>query len=150
LLTSGCSASNLIGLGVARNAMAGYDLLQDGLQAGPHKLTLYASEEVHSSVPKAVYMLGLGASALRVIPVNDRFQINLQALKEAIELDRRAGHRPICVVGAAGTTNTGAVDDLVSLAELCQQERLWFHVDGAFGAWAPWRAASFAGWHGAR
>ncbi len=136
LLTSGCSASNLIGLGVARNVMAGYDSRREGVSAAPNKMILYASKEIHSSVPKVVELLGMGSSALRLLPVNDIFQIELTALQAAIERDRRDGNHPICVVGAAGTTNTGAVDDLMSLADIAEQERLWFHVDGAFGAWA--------------
>jgi len=136
LLTSGCSASNLIGLGVARNVKASYDFRREGVSAAPNKMTLYASQEIHSSVPKAVELLGMGSSALRLLPVNEVFQIELNALKAAIKRDRRDGHQPFCVVGAAGTTNTGAVDDLMTLADIAEQEGLWFHVDGAFGAWA--------------
>jgi aromatic-L-amino-acid decarboxylase len=136
LLTSGCSAANLIGLAVARNTKAGYDLRREGIQAAPHKMVLYASQEIHSSIQKAVELLGLGSDALRYVPVNDDFQIDLQALKSAIAGDRQDGHLPFCVVGAAGTTNTGAIDDLDALADICQQENLWFHIDGAFGAWA--------------
>jgi glutamate/tyrosine decarboxylase-like PLP-dependent enzyme len=136
LLTSGCSAANLIGLAVARNAKAGYDLRRKGLDAAPQKLVLYASEDVHSSVQKAVELLGLGSEALRHVPADDRFRINLGALEAAIARDREAGCLPFCVVGAAGTVNTGAIDDLDALADLCQRENLWLHVDGAFGAWA--------------
>ncbi len=135
LLTSGCSVANLIGLTVARNTKAGYDLRREGLRAAPRKLTLYASQEIHSSIQKAVELLGLGSEALRYVPVNDRFQIDLGALAGAIAQDRSAGHLPFCVVGAAGTVNTGAIDDLDGLAAICQQEDLWLHVDGAFGAW---------------
>jgi glutamate/tyrosine decarboxylase-like PLP-dependent enzyme len=99
-------------------------------------MTLYASQEVHSSVQKAVELLGLGATALRRVPVDGAFRIDLQALEAAIAADREAGHQPFCVVGAAGTTNTGAVDDLETLADICQTQGLWLHVDGAFGAWA--------------
>lgn len=136
LLTSGCSAANLVGLAVARNTMAGYDLRRQGVGAAPHRMTLYASSEAHSSIQKAVELLGLGSNALRSVPVNDAFQVDVEKLRAAIAEDRRAGRAPFCVVGAAGTTNTGAVDDLEILADLCQRERLWFHVDGAFGAWA--------------
>jgi aromatic-L-amino-acid decarboxylase len=136
LLTSGCSAANLIGLAVARNVKAGYDLRRRGIQAGPQKMVLYASDEIHSSVQKAVELLGLGSEALRLVPVNDYFQINLEALRTAIARDRKDGHLPFCIVGAAGTTNTGAMDDLAALADICQEEGLWLHVDGAFGAWA--------------
>jgi aromatic-L-amino-acid decarboxylase len=136
LLTSGCSAANLIGLAVARNTQAGFDLRLEGIQAAPNKMVLYASEEIHSSIQKAVELLGLGSDALRLMPVNDCFQIDLERLKATIAQDREGGYLPFCVVGAAGTTNTGAVDDLNTLADICQQENLWFHVDGAFGAWA--------------
>jgi glutamate/tyrosine decarboxylase-like PLP-dependent enzyme len=136
LLTSGCSAANLIGLAVARNAMAGFDLRREGLGASPKRMTLYASQESHSSIQKAVELLGLGADSLRLVPANGRFQIDVEALGRAIAADRKNGDAPFCAVGAAGTTSTGAVDDLDALARLCQSEGLWLHVDGAFGAWA--------------
>lgn len=136
LLTSGCSAANLVGLTVARNAMAGFDLRKDGLQAGRKRMVLYASQEIHSSVQKAVEILGLGSDALRRVPVNENFEIDLAALEQRIQEDRAEGLQPFCIVGAAGTTNTGAVDDLEGLAELCEREELWLHIDAAFGAWA--------------
>jgi len=136
LLTSGCSAANLIGLTVARNTKARFDLRREGIQAAAQKMMLYASQEVHSSIQKAVELLGLGSDALRLVPVNDYFQIDLQALKVAIAQDRKDGYVPFCVVGAAGTINTGGIDDLNALTDICQRENLWLHVDGAFGAWA--------------
>jgi glutamate/tyrosine decarboxylase-like PLP-dependent enzyme len=136
VLTSGCSAANIIGLTVARNAKAGFDLRLKGLQSVPKKMVLYASQEIHSSIQKAVELLGLGSDALRFLPVNDYFQMDLQTLKATITEDRKKGYMPFCVVGAAGTINTGAVDDLNAIANLCQRENLWLHVDGAFGAWA--------------
>ncbi len=136
LLTSGCSASNLIGLAVARNTKAGYDLRKEGVQAAQKEMVLYASAEAHSSLLKAVELLGLGSNALRRVPVNQSLQMDLHALKRAIKIDREWGYLPFCVVGAAGTTNTGAIDDLNALADICLQEDLWYHVDGAFGAWA--------------
>lgn len=136
VLTSGCSASNLIGLTVARNMKSSVDLRRKGLQPTTEKMVLYASEEAHSSIQKAVELLGLGSEALRLLPVNDYFQINIAKLKAAIIRDRQEGFTPFCVVGAAGTTNTGSVDDLNALAGICRREKLWFHVDGAFGAWA--------------
>lgn len=136
IITSGCSASNLIGLAVARNSKAGYDLRQKGLRNAPKGMIIYASKEVHFSLQKAVELLGLGSDSMRCIPVNKAFQIDLLALKEAIKNDRDLGYFPFCVIGAAGTTNTGSIDDLNALADICQEEDLWFHVDGAFGAWA--------------
>jgi len=135
VLTSGCSAANIIGLTVARNAKSGFNLRRKGLQVASKKMVLYASQEVHSSIQKAVELLGLGNEALRLLPVNEYFQIDLQTLKATIARDRKFGYLPFCVVGAAGTTNTGSIDDLDALANLCQQENLWLHVDGAFGAW---------------
>ena len=136
LLTSGCSAANLIGLTVARNTKAEYDLRREGIQAAPQKMVLYTSQETHSSLQKAVELLGLGSNALRLLPVNDSFQVDLDVLKETIVQDRRHGYLSFCIIGTAGSTNTGAVDDLNALAHICQQENLWFHIDGAFGAWA--------------
>jgi glutamate/tyrosine decarboxylase-like PLP-dependent enzyme len=136
VLTTGCSEANLIGLAVARNTKAGYDLRREGIRTASRKMVLYASEEIHSSVQKAIEILGLGSKALHTIPVDENFRIDLQALTESITRDRKDGLYPLCVVGAAGTTNTGAVDDLEALADICQKENLWFHVDGAFGAWA--------------
>lgn len=136
LLTSGCSAANLIGLTVARNAKARHDLRKEGVNTGDAKMVLYASEEIHSSIQKTIEILGLGSDALRRVPVNKEFEINLETLQHLINQDRGEGFHPFCVVAAAGTTNTGAVDDLDSLADICEEEDLWLHVDGAFGAWA--------------
>ncbi len=135
VLTSGCSASNLIGLTVARNTKAGFNVRKKGLQLAPEKMVLYASEEAHSSIQKAVEILGLGSEALRLVPVNEYFQIKIPELEAAIKRDRENGFAPFCVVGAAGTTNTGSVDDLKAIVGVCRREKLWFHVDGAFGAW---------------
>jgi aromatic-L-amino-acid decarboxylase len=136
LLVSGGSMANLVGLAVARHARAGFDVRQKGVRDAAGPLTVYGSVETHSSVRKAVELLGLGSEALRLAPVTDEFEIDLAALEGMIAEDRLAGCRPICVVGNAGTVNTGALDDLGALAALCERERLWFHVDGAFGALA--------------
>lgn len=136
LLTSGCSAANLIGLTVARNTKAGYDLRREGIETVQHRMLLYTSQDTHSSIQKAVELLGLGSNSLRQIPVNDSFQVNIDVLKETIAQDRRQGFLPFCIIGTAGSTNTGAIDNLNALADICQQENLWFHIDGAFGAWA--------------
>jgi aromatic-L-amino-acid/L-tryptophan decarboxylase len=136
LLVSGGSMANLVGLTVARNAGAGFDVARQGLQGEAARMTLYGSIEMHYSIEKAVELLGLGSHALRRIPVNSDYQIDVAALEAAINEDRARGFRPICVIGNAGTVNTGAVDDLAALANICEREGLWFHVDGAFGALA--------------
>lgn len=136
LLVSGGSMANLVGLTVARNSRAGYDVREEGIGGAPRPLRFYASTEVHSCVHKAVELLGLGRKALRLIGVNPDFTIDVELLKRAIQEDREKGLLPLCVVGCAGTVNTGATDPLEALADLCAEEGLWFHVDGAFGALA--------------
>lgn len=135
ILVSGGSMANLTGLTVARNSQAGYDVRKEGLCAGK-PIRVYASTEVHSSVTKAAELLGLGQKGLCLIPVRDNFTIDVQALRKAIRDDWANGVRPLCVVGCAGTVNTGAIDPLDTLADICAEEKIWFHVDGAFGALA--------------
>jgi aromatic-L-amino-acid/L-tryptophan decarboxylase len=136
LLVSGGSMANLVGLTVARNAKAGFDIVREGTAAAPRKLTMYGSREMHSSLQKAVQVLGLGNSALREISVNNDFEIDLEELSAKVAEDRALEFQPCCVIGNAGTVNTGAIDDLDALAEFCSKEALWLHVDGAFGALA--------------
>jgi glutamate/tyrosine decarboxylase-like PLP-dependent enzyme len=133
LLVSGGSMANLVGVIVARNTLAGFDIRKEGLQKCKHRLVCYGSVESHSSVQKAVELVGLGSDCFHQIPVNAEFQIDIPALERAITADREAGYQPFLVVGNAGTINTGAIDDLNWLADICQREKLWFHVDGAFG-----------------
>jgi aromatic-L-amino-acid/L-tryptophan decarboxylase len=134
IVVSGTSMGNIIGLAVARNARAGCNVRADGIGCAPKQLIMYASSEAHTSVVKAIELLGLGHNSLRKIPVDKKFAIDLDSLRRAIDKDRQNGGQPVCVVGCAGTVNTGGLDDLSALAELCAAENLWFHVDAAFGA----------------
>jgi aromatic-L-amino-acid decarboxylase len=135
VLVTGGSVANFVALAAARDA-SDPGIVERGLVGGSAPLVLYASSETHNSVDKAVRLLGLGQQGLRKIPVAADFTIELGALERAIAEDRAAGRRPFCVVGNAGTVNTAAIDDLAALADLAERERLWFHVDGAFGALA--------------
>jgi glutamate/tyrosine decarboxylase-like PLP-dependent enzyme len=137
ILVSGGSMANFTALAAARRAMTPGNVREDGL-SGPERprLTVYASDQVHSCVDKAVDLLGIGTNQLRRIPTDDRFRIRVEELERAVASDRAAGYTPSIVVGNAGTVNTGAIDPLETLADFCAREKLWFHVDGAYGALA--------------
>ena len=132
LLGTGGSMANTVALTVARNVKAGYDIRKEGLRE--NNLVYYASTEIHSCNTKAVELLGLGTKGLKKIKTNDDYTINLDSLKQQIAEDKANGLQPICVIGTSGTVNTGAVDDLDAIANICESENLWFHVDGAIGA----------------
>jgi glutamate/tyrosine decarboxylase-like PLP-dependent enzyme len=134
LLTSGASMANFTALAVARNSNGGYDVRRQGVRAAPGDLTVYASTEVHSCNQKAVETLGLGTAGLRYVPVGDDYTMDLKALERMVADDREAGKRPFCVIASAGTINTGAIDDMNGIADICRRHGLWFHVDGAIGA----------------
>ena len=134
ILTSGGSMANFTALATARRAKAP-GVREDGF-AGTEPLVVYASEEAHNCVDKAVDLLGIGWKQLRKLPTDDGYRLRVDVLKQAIAEDRRAGRRPAIVVGSAGTVNTGAVDPLAAIADVCAAEGLWFHVDGAYGAMA--------------
>jgi aromatic-L-amino-acid decarboxylase len=134
LLMSGGSQATLTALAAARQATArrlGRDVRVDGLQGLP-KLAVYCSDQTHASVQQQANVLGLGE--LRFIGSDERFQIRVDALEDAIEWDRKQGLVPCCVVANAGTTNTGALDPLEQLADVCQAQEIWLHIDGAYGA----------------
>jgi glutamate/tyrosine decarboxylase-like PLP-dependent enzyme len=134
ILTSGGSMANLTALAAARRALS--PAVRENGFAGTPPLVVYASEEAHSCVDKAVDLLGIGTKQLRTIPTDERFRIRVDRLHEAIAADRAGGLRPAIVVGNAGSVNTGAIDPLDELADTCAREDLWFHVDGAYGAMA--------------
>jgi len=132
VLLSGGSVANFNCLAVARTIKAPVDISDEGIY-GSQPMTVYVSEEGHSSFDKAMDMLGLGKKYLRKIPVDDKFRIDPDQLEEQIRTDKNAGLHPICVIGVAGTTNTGAVDNLNAVADICQRYDLWYHVDAAYG-----------------
>ena len=135
VVTSGASVANLVALAVARDAHRGsVPTPTEHARTTARPLVLYASTEVHSSMFKAANLLGLGREAVRLVPVDADFRIRTSALRAQIARDRDAGLEPFAIVGTAGTINTGAVDDLSALADLADEEQLWLHVDGAFGA----------------
>src|SRR6185503_17025534 len=134
LLTSGGSMANMIALLIASRRKSGADASRRGLWNSGPPMTLYASEEVHMSIPKAADMLGFGRDQVRVIGCDDRQRMRVDLLRQRIEADLREGLRPFCVAGSAGTVNTGVVDPLAEIAGVAREFDLWFHVDGAYGA----------------
>lgn len=129
-LTSGGSASNLMALHLAL-AEKCPEREMSGL--GAKRFTIYCSDQTHSSVDRAMVFLGLGRNQLRKIRVNDQFQIKLDELENQITKDLEAGYTPLAIIGNAGTTNTGSIDDLAGLADIAKRQQAWFHVDGAYG-----------------
>ena len=135
VLVGGGSEANFTGLAVARNTKAKKDMKTGGVYGQPEKMTLYGSEEIHHCTERSVELLGLGNEALRRLPTNDDCTIRILALKKAISEDKAKGMHPFCIIGNAGTVNTGAFDDLKALRRIADEENMWLHVDGAFGAW---------------
>ena len=132
ILTSGTSMANLIAVLVARRGALGEGVRANGIAGA--QLTAYTSTEAHGSVARAFDVAGIGSGALRAIRVDDALRIDVDALRGAIAGDRASGRQPFMIVATAGSASTGAVDDLGALADLANEEDLWFHVDGAFGA----------------
>ena len=132
VFVTGTSMANLMGVLVARTQALGVVARQDGLKNAP--LVAYASAGAHGCIAQAMDLSGLGTASLRRIAVNAQQQMDMSALAQAIAQDRAAGLKPFFIVGTAGTVDTGAIDDLAALAVLAAREKLWFHVDGAYGA----------------
>lgn len=144
LLTSGGSMANLNALFVAHRSKAreqskgegALDPSRAGLWDAGAPMTLYASDQVHLSIPKAADVLGLGRDNVRVVPSDSGYHLDVRALREMLDADTERGLRPFCVVASAGTVSTGAVDGLADVARVARERSLWFHVDGAYGALA--------------
>lgn len=134
VFVTGTSMANLLAVVIARTSALGIASRGRGMNA--HRLRAYTSMGAHGCIAKAMEVSGLGSSALRTVAVDSRFRIDVNQLRHAIRADRAANLQPFLVVASAGTVDTGAIDDLKAVAALCQEEQLWFHVDGAFGALA--------------
>lgn len=134
LLTSGGSMANLAALLMAQRAKSKMDPAAIGLWSVGAPMTIYASDQIHLSIPKAADILGFGRDQVRTVPSDERFRFDLRGLRERIESDKRNGLRPFCIVASAGTVSTGAIDPLAEVADVAEKNDLWFHVDGAYGA----------------
>src|SRR5581483_383304 len=120
IMVTGGSLANMLGLAVARQAKCEFPLRQQGLAGAPRKLLVYGSAETHNWIEKGLQFVGMGRDAFRAVPVNEQYQIELAVLEEMLVRDETACHQPICIIGNAGTVNTGAIDDLNSLADLAR------------------------------
>jgi aromatic-L-amino-acid/L-tryptophan decarboxylase len=134
ILTTGTSMANFMAVKIARDASVGCEVRKHGVDRSSCRLIAYSSTAAHGCVARALDFAGLGSDALRLIPVDNRHRIDLEALTQTVAADRAAGLTPFLVVGTAGTVDTGAIDDLDALAVFCAAQQLWFHIDGAFGA----------------
>jgi aromatic-L-amino-acid decarboxylase len=145
-LTSSGSMSNFLAVHFAF-AAAFPNREMEGIYGIP-RVRVYGSDQTHSSVERALVFLGIGRDNLVEIPVNDQFEIQVDVLRAAIKKDKESGYHPLMVIGNAGTTNTGSIDDLNALAEVAAEFKLWYHVDGAYGLPAirlPQLKAAFLG-----
>jgi aromatic-L-amino-acid/L-tryptophan decarboxylase len=134
LLVSGGSMAALTALAVARHVRSGFDVRAKGLQAAPRRLIFYKTREGHSCHQKAIELLGIGHESLRIVAHDDALQMDPTALDAAIQADIREGHTPVAVIASAGTVNTGAIDPIDAIADVCARHHVWLHVDGAYGA----------------
>lgn len=136
LFVSGTSMANLVSVLIARTALLGKEVRQKGIVASKLRLMAYTSASAHISIAQALDSVGIGSDALRIIPVNADYQMDVDALATAIVADKKAGLTPFFIAGTAGTADVGAIDPLDAIATIARREKLWFHVDGAFGALA--------------
>jgi glutamate/tyrosine decarboxylase-like PLP-dependent enzyme len=137
LLVSGGNMANLVCFLAARTAKAGWAVRERGVAGGSgQRLRVYASPETHTWIQKAVDACGLGTGSIRWIPTNSDLRVDVSALRRQIESDRAAGDVPCVVVGTAGSVSTGVVDPLGDISAVCREHDVWFHVDGAYGAFA--------------
>jgi aromatic-L-amino-acid decarboxylase len=136
LMVSGGNMANMLAFLAARNAKAGWDVRAEGNSTKSPQLTAYGSKETHTWIEKAAAISGLGTNAIRWIDTDGTQRICMQALRKQIAEDRKEGYQPFLLVGTAGNVSTGAIDPLAEMADFAQQEQLWFHVDGAYGALA--------------
>src|SRR6185369_12686174 len=132
VLASGGSEANLIALKCARDR-ADAGIARHGARTSERELTVYTSEQCHFSVEKSLDILGLGRASLRKIETDERYHVRVDRLRQSIKHDLAAGRRPFCVVGVAGTTSTGVIDNLPELAAIAREHDCWFHVDAAYG-----------------
>jgi aromatic-L-amino-acid decarboxylase len=135
ILTSGGTAATIIGLTVAREVHFP-GAMKQGLCGMIKQPVMYVSDQGHSSIERAAAVLGIGSQAVRRIPTDSNFKMDIKALEQAIKQDKAAGFAPFCVVAQVGSTNTGSVDPIKLLADLCAQHRLWLHIDAAYGGGA--------------
>jgi len=133
LLVSGGSMATLTALAVARHVKSGIDVRTDGLRGAVHPFAFYLSSETHGCVRKAIELLGFGSGAIRTIPAGSDYRMYVDALDAALADDRARHVTPIAVIASAGTTNTGAIDDLDAIGEICRRHDAWLHVDAAYG-----------------
>jgi len=137
LLVSGGNMANFVGFLAARANRADWEIRKVGLRSPEGKsLRVYASSETHTWIQKAADLFGLGTDAICWVPVDDRQRMDTRALRQLLKEDRDRGATPFIVVGSAGTVGTGAVDPLSEIAAICRESEIWFHVDGAYGAFA--------------
>ena len=143
ILTTGTSQATILALSAARNRLFGHEVRTTGIGALPD-IAVYVRKGTHSCIAKALEVMGHGKDALHMVETNADMQMDMASLRAAIVADRAAGRVPMAIVGTAGSVNTGSFDNFDDLADLCLEENIWLHVDGAFGFWAvladdPWR-----------